>query len=650
VTEPSERIAELERRIARLEEALRARNSREQTIAAEAMLAAEPSSPKTAETAIPKNRTVLPTPRSVPVVPAQMPAFADVSIARPPKRDWEALVGRYGMLVLGTVTALTGVGTFIGWAIAHGLLGPTQRVSLGLISAGALAVWGLRLRKRERSFGATIIGVSLAMVQVCAWGAGPSLHLVPTSVAFALAAVASLALETFAHRENDEALWSVGFFGAALAPFVTSDGSGNLPMLTLYGIGVMVSGGYALGNRPWRIAGRLFGLSALLYVGSLMLGAEAKYGPLLALLFPIAVSFLGVLRWSDGWKRRLRLRLLGLLAGIAAIRVGVGIGMGLSPVLLAELIGLAGVAWLTLVGLTHKVESNEDAPHEIRIADGDRFDAGIAPMMFAMAAVMPLEPWRLGAGIALGLGALALLVSHIRLPANGLRDGAAMATVACAAVGAALATADSPAVMLGAISVVGAAAFAADHWRPSGWWTAWGLVPLAWAMTVGMSLLNDRIAYEYAPFLTSASASAAVIFGSAAAAWRLARDPERRVVISGMTVVWGFAWVHQEIAGAVSKTVSTLLRVSYYAATSVAAVWFGRARRVPILRHVGLGLAVVAAGTALYTASSLASVGARVFADLVSAGFLMGIAYWYRKPGASPEITEQQPPASLSDR
>jgi len=35
------------------------------------------------------------------------------------------------------------------------------------------------LRRRERSFGDSLLGLSLAIVHVCAWQAGPALHLVP---------------------------------------------------------------------------------------------------------------------------------------------------------------------------------------------------------------------------------------------------------------------------------------------------------------------------------------------------------------------------------------------------------------------------------------------------------------------------------------
>lgn len=629
-SEDHQSFAEIERRLAMLEAEVRALRlgSRASGEGLPQPDTAERPTPRVAHDSSP---AVPPTP------PRPMPAFAHRFAQRPPKRDWEALIGRYGTLILATVTALAAVGTFIGWAIARGWLGPAQRIVLGLVVAAALAAVGFRLRRRERSFGASLIAIALAMVHVCAWGAGPSLQLVPTAAAFALAAIASLALETLAYVEDDEVLWSVGFFGAALAPFVTSEGGGSVPLLATYGAGVLVSGGYALGNRLWPIAGRLFMLSAALYTSALMLGAESDRGPLLAMIFPLAVAYLGVLRWSEGWKRRWRLRGLGVLAAAASVRAGLAIGMPLSRLALAESIAVAGVAWLALLAFTHTVNTPDDAPTVSLVAEGDRLDAGWIPLAFTFSSLVALgaASWPVGTGIALVVAAAVLLLTLVRYPAGGLRDGAAFSSVACATMGVAFVWLDDAPVMFGSAAVVGAAAFAADRWRPSGWWTASGITAMAWSVVGAVGLLGERERFGYTPFLTAASGASAATLVSIAAAWKLARNAERKSLAFAGGVIWAFVWVHQEIAGAVSATVSTLLRVSYYAATSVAAVGVGRATQKPILRHVGLGLAVIAAGTALYSARNLTSVGARIFADLVAAAFLLAIAFWYRKPGAS---------------
>ncbi|MGZ6126547.1 MAG: DUF2339 domain-containing protein, partial [Myxococcales bacterium] len=146
----------------------------------------------------------------VQAIPAPAPSPFVASTPARPRLDLETLVGRYGMLALATLLALAAAGTFVGWAISHGLLGPSVRVGLGLLAAAGLAVWGIWLRRRERSFGDSILGLSLAIVHVCAWAAGPSLHLVPPFAALVLSAAASVALAAFALLEGDEPLWCVG--------------------------------------------------------------------------------------------------------------------------------------------------------------------------------------------------------------------------------------------------------------------------------------------------------------------------------------------------------------------------------------------------------------------------------------------------------
>jgi hypothetical protein len=53
------------------------------------------------------------------------------------------------------------------------------------------------------------------------------------------------------------------------------------------------------------------------------------------------------------------------------------------------------------------------------------------------------------------------------------------------------------------------------------------------------------------------------------------------------------------------------------------------------LRQIGLCLALAAAATSVYGASTYFDIGARVLAYLVTSAFLLGIAYWYRRPGAA---------------
>jgi uncharacterized membrane protein len=155
-----EKLEALERRIAALEDAVRALAYRD-LAAAKPLLdtrAAHVDAPTYSAQGSPAPKA---------------PYGAQISLQNLlPNVDLESLVGRYGTLVLATVSALAAVGTFLGWAIANGLLGPPQRIALGLIVSVGLGVAGLRLRRRERSFGASLLGLALAIAHVCAWGAG----------------------------------------------------------------------------------------------------------------------------------------------------------------------------------------------------------------------------------------------------------------------------------------------------------------------------------------------------------------------------------------------------------------------------------------------------------------------------------------------
>ena len=565
--------------------------------------------------------------------------------------DVESLIGRYGTLVLATISALAAVGLFLGWAIDKGLLGPSQRIGLGLLAAAGLAVGGLRLRRTERSFGASLLGLALAIIHVCAWGAGPSLRLVPSWVAFALAAAASIALAVFAHFEDDEPLWSVGFSGAAVAPFVTASGRSDLLLLALYGVAVMSSAGYAMNGRQWMVAGRLFLAAAAAYTLALATGFERDFGPLLAMGFPLAVALTGVIPWISGWTRRERLRALGALATMAALRSGFGMDMPFDRETVALLIAGAGLLWLVIVDRTHRAPLDaKDAPVR-RLHEGDWLDAAVLPLGFVMAIVTARDGGADASGWLMAAATLPLFVTVVRHERGSLRDAAVFAMGLCALVAAILLLRGEELWFTVAIAASSAACFLANRGWPSVTWTTLGLTGLAWSVLANLMQLTNRRAYDYTPLGTPESAVAAAVLVALLASWRLAADAKTERILLGGVVVWAFAWIHQELVWAFNPTISTLLIVTYYAAASVAAVGIGRARRIPLLRHVGLGLAIVAAGTALYGARHLDAVGARIAADLVAAVFLLAIAYWYRRPGRGStrvNATATTPPNSVT--
>jgi hypothetical protein len=176
------------------------------------------------------------------------------------------------------------------------------------------------------------------------------------------------------------------------------------------------------------------------------------------------------------------------------------------------------------------------------------------------------------------------------------------------------------------------------------------------AATFSLGGLVQRPIYETTPFMTGASFAALMVtlaLAIVARTWRWLFEATRaamgprarrsyahrvRAMLKAAIAApwaWAFVWVLVELAMAYSPSTSTLLLVTYFAATAVASVAVGRVRRSARLRRIGLGLALAAAATSVYGASTYFNIGNRILAYLVTSAFLLGIAYWYRRPGAA---------------
>lgn len=195
----------------------------------------------------------------------------------------------------------------------------------------------------------------------------------------------------------------------------------------------------------------------------------------------------------------------------------------------------------------------------------------------------------------------------------------------------------------------------AHRLKPSVSWLGGGLAMLLLCALASASILLDRTAYAFHPFLTEPSATAGVVLlGLVCVArfWSALRVATRSAVpepewtyaakakrlVHGLSVapwVWAFVWVMIELSMAYSASTSTLLLVTYFAATAVGCVGVGRVRNSARLRQVGLALALVATATAFYGATTYFDIAARILAYLVTSAFLLGIAYWYRQTGSS---------------
>ena len=589
-----------------------------------------------------------PQPAEVPARPRQPPPLRRPRLLAE-GLDLERLLGRYGMLGIAVLAAAAAVGTFLSWAISRGYLtlSPAIRIIVGLLFAAGIAAWGFRLRGRERSFGSSLLGLSLVVVLVCAYAAGPGLAVVPEWLAFGGAIAMSWALAIFARHENDEPLWCVAFSGAAIAPFVTSSGKGNIYGLSVYAASVLIAACYAIGPRPWNVAWRVFFSAATLLVSTAATVSRSHglSGFLFALALPVAAALGGVLPFSPDPRKRAALRWLWILA--AATGFAAPVGRSVSPIVGGALFAVL-VAWLVILDWVSKVEqSSVFEANRRRPTLLDWIDAAVLPLWISLQATYALREV-MSIAVVYSVEVLALLAFAWRRPLGATRDAAIAALLILAVAAFYALHPESPtAEVLGTLALA-LAALVLHTARPSMTWVAGCVVLVAHAAGIAALALVSRPAYTLPPFGTEASFAALCVTialavvsrarGRLSAAMDVVR-PTRDADLGRLIVVvapwaWAFLWGFLELAMAFSKSTSTLLLVVYFAACAVFGVALGHKRQTGGVRKTGLALALLAAATAVYGATSFFVVGLRVLAYLVISAFLLGIAYWYRRPGA----------------
>ncbi|HEX6534749.1 MAG TPA: DUF2339 domain-containing protein [Gemmatimonadaceae bacterium] len=628
-------------RIAHLETIVRALHQQVETLRAEvAALRAATAAPGAAAPAPPGAMPARPSIPHPPPPPPSFPAAPAPSVptsrfqipATFPSRDLESFFGRYATIALATLAVLTGVGAFLTWAIAHGLLGPAQRVALGALGAAIVGGIGWRLRRRGTvRFGDTLLALALALVHLDAWAAGPRLHVVGASVALAITAGASAALAALALGAREELLFSVGLGGALLAPFVATSGGGNAYLLAGYGWIVITGGCVALRARAWRFAIALTGVGCALYAatlvgltdaatpwlehhlapllalacacGAIVLGARAVRAPLALAFLWVALMVMLVLDWRSGEARgALAIALVGTLGAYAAAARGSPTpGWSLTAATLQPLgfLGAAVAAWprplesaAALVaalwtGLALAAAWRDEARRELHLVT-----AAVASGAAVIVALHAHAEW-----------CILALAAHAALWTRIARRARALPLLVPVPLGLAIAS--------------------------------------AWCRL----RLEARPAYHYTPFLAFASLAALVTVLAWVHAATQARAMEEEGVGAG-TGTWrvlaiaaslaAFAWIRMELARAFTPDIATFLLIVYYAAAGVGAIFVGRRRGLPGVRAAGLALALYAGIKALAQAWDLSAIGLRVGSCLLVGLFIALVSYWYRAPDDAP--------------
>ena len=582
-----------------------------------------------------------------PVTPA-MPLPQPTPIASPPRtHSFEQIIGRYGTIAVATITVLVGVGIFLNWAIERHLLSPAVRVVLGYVGAIGLAVGGVRLRlRRTREFGNVLLAMSLGVVHLVCWSAGPLLHVIPSPVALAIGFFASLVLAEFALRHDEETLCAIGFGGAALAPFITNDDSGNVIALAVYGVIVVALSAAALADRPWRVARTVTLGTIALYVVTVATSRPAHTAwpgvvSRMGVLFSLAV-LMAIIALAHSRHRRTLVRfatgavaLGGLLRPDHRDLWQVGLIIG------ATVIGIGALDRFRADAVERANESEVDSEATKRNAF---IDAVALPLLLFLAALVASSDAfsTEGAVIAVVWAVLAGLMTHRkRAEPEGDMYATTAALTALWIVPASIPAGHEFARVLGAVAM-GIVLLLIGTRMTRLPLAVGGLASVGIASLWALSALDFRARFTYPPFVNLAFVASLIAIGGWLVARRITRlkgplpmlSAESRVTLNLVTasgaVVTAFLAGRSELAGAWNATAATALLIVYYAATGTLMIWLGRERAVKVLRVIGLLLTLLAAGKALVEAFAVPNVAVRIAVFFAVSAFLIAVGYWYR--------------------
>ena len=238
---------------------------------------------------------------------------------RNPNVSVEFAIASTWLLRLGIVVFIVGVGFFLKYRIARGLLPPPARVALSILAGTGMIVAGIRLLGRKyHVMGQGLLGGGLAALYFSIFAAANRWHLVETRPAFGLMALITVCAGVMAVRFDSLLVAILGIIGGYGTPVMLSTGEkdfvGLYSYMLLLGVGIL---GIAVKKR-WYLLNYLGMICAygLFFVALKKFYEPADFTvvmPFLIAFFVLHSTMLFIFNFVHGEKSNL-LELLGLTA------------------------------------------------------------------------------------------------------------------------------------------------------------------------------------------------------------------------------------------------------------------------------------------------------------------------------------------------
>jgi uncharacterized membrane protein len=197
-----------------------------------------------------------------PVPPSPAPQFA----AAAPQVDLESRIGSHWLNRIGISAVLIGVSYFLKFAFDNNWIGPTGRVTIGLLAGIAVIVWSESFRRRDyKMFSYSLKAVGVGVLYLSLWAGFQVYGLIPSVVAFLAMAIVTAATAALAIKQDAEILAAIALTGGFSTPLLLSTGQNREIQLFSYVALLSAASVVLVAFKPWR---RLLVLS---YAGTLVL-------------------------------------------------------------------------------------------------------------------------------------------------------------------------------------------------------------------------------------------------------------------------------------------------------------------------------------------------------------------------------------------
>ena len=215
-----------------------------------------------AETVLRTETPLSSAPPPPPVPPSPAPQFA----AAAPQVDLESRIGSHWLNRIGISAVLIGVSYFLKFAFDNNWIGPTGRVTIGLLAGIAVIVWSESFRRRDyKIFSYSLKAVGVGVLYLSLWAGFQVYGLIPSAAAFLAMAIVTAATAALAIKQDAEILAAIALTGGFSTPLLLSTGQNREIQLFSYVALLSAASVVLVAFKPWR---RLLVLS---YVGTLVL-------------------------------------------------------------------------------------------------------------------------------------------------------------------------------------------------------------------------------------------------------------------------------------------------------------------------------------------------------------------------------------------